>query len=176
MTKHSVLLVALAFLAVGLNSERASAQIDTDGAVQIGISGFGLVGADDQVAFAGLSLTKFTGERLEIGGDLMLSFTKSSGSDSEVGGFFMGRTRYNFIGESMTVPFVSAGVGTQLDDPGEGESRPVIFQVGVGFKHFLNENVSFNVEALSYAALVDGEFEVMEAAFILFGLSIYVGR
>ena len=65
-----------------------------------------------------------------------------AGSGWSTSGFLFGKFRYNFIGESNTVPFLELGVGAPLD---ENAAESILYQGGAGLKQFINEHVSFDV-------------------------------
>ena len=164
-----------ALIATLTATAQLSGQVQIRDRYQLGLAGSGFLVSGGSNLNATASLTKFLGSALEFGGDLSLGVTSSQSGGTEVSGFAFGRIRYNFVGQSLTVPFLSFGAGTQLDSPSTG-SRLALFQAGVGVKRFLNERASFNVEALGYGALQGGQFEIAHGVFVQFGLSYYFGR
>ena len=98
----------------------------------------------------------------ELGGDIS-GFYSSGGFFGF--GFFRGT--YNFIGESLTVPFVGAGYGSSLGDVTVG-----VYQVGGGIKRFLSERASFDV-GVSYQGITAGGPGQMS---LQYGMSIYLGN
>ena len=181
MRHQSLLALSLLAFTAGV----ASAQIDTRGKTQFGLAGFGSVSQDNGFASAQISLTQFVTQRLEIGTDLTVSATMQKTSsldgfgDATAGttststtGDVFGRIRYNFVGQSMTVPYISLGAGTSLSNNNNG-SQPLELQAGLGFKHFLNERVSFNGEA-NYTSIQMQNSSSSSVNFLV-GLSIYTG-
>lgn len=158
-------------LIFALLPQAASAQIETRHLNQLGAFGFGMVGGDVTTLTMGLSLTRFMTNRLEVGGDV-------SGTWADVGAttlYMMGRARYNFVGQSLWVPFASVGLGSQLVSTGVGNDSNMTGSVGVGFKRFLNESVSFNGEATGLAMEnpMTGDIEFMDGVMLTFGISMY---
>ena len=130
--------LVLVLTAVALPA-RTVAQVDVQGATSLSIAGSGIVGGDFQNLTNILGLNKFIAGGLELGGFLIATISSSStSSETDVSGFFFGKLRYNFIGQSMTVPFLEVATGTQLDEPSVGE-RPTLVQGGGGVKWFLKE-------------------------------------
>lgn len=151
----------------------ADAQIRTGGKTQLGVSGFGGVG-ERNFGSVTFSITQYVSDSFEIGADTNFTFTERAGG-TQLNGFFFGRIRYNFVGQSMTVPYLSAGGGTNLASGGGASSFDfVVFDAGIGLKHFLNERVSFNAEA-SGRAHANGDFEIQEQVYLQAGLSMYLG-
>jgi hypothetical protein len=166
------------FLAAAAGSV-ASAQIDTRGKTQFGISGFGSINDASGFASAQLSITKFMTKSLEIGSDLTTYITMQKGSDfsessTSTSGDVFGRIRYNFVGQSMMVPYLSLGAGTSLSTDSYGGTQPLELQAGAGFKRFLNEKVSFNGE-VNYTSIQVQSTSTSSVNFLV-GLSIYTGR
>jgi hypothetical protein len=158
---------------------RSSAQVDIEGATSISLGGFMFLGSDNGSINSTVGLNKFLAGGLELGGFLSLNATYTSGNDfsdssTSTSGFAFGKLRYNMIGESMTVPFFEFGAGTQLDDPGEGASRPLLLQGGAGFKKFLNSQVSFDLTGNVQGTYIDGTFDFQNALFLTYGLTIYI--
>jgi len=151
------------------------AQVNTRGKIQFGVSGFGSVSENTASLSTQLSLTRFFTKGLEVGGDLQVSTSATSYEGSETttntDGYVFGRVRYNFVGQSMTVPYISLGGGTQLTT---SETVPTALQAGVGFKRFLSDQVSFNGET-NYTSLTAGEYSSSAVNFS-FGVSLYVGQ
>ena len=92
-------------------------------------------------------------------------FTAAAAFSVVVWLFFRGT--YNFIGESLTVPFVGAGYGSSLGDVTVG-----VYQVGGGIKRFLSERASFDV-GVSYQGITAGGPGQMS---LQYGMSIYLGN
>lgn len=162
----------------------ASAQIDTRGKFSVQIAGFGTMqdGSTTGVVLGGL--TTFVTKAIEVGGDVSLNANSSSdgfgGTSVSTSGFVTGRVRYNLVGQSLTVPFISAGYGTTIG----GQASSTVMNIGGGFKRFLNERVSFNGEGNYQTFSTSGQsFDGFEtegssssAIQVFFGISIYTGR
>lgn len=172
--------LTMCFASLLLLSSSAAAQIETRGKASIQVAGFGTFqdGSSSATAVAGVSY--FATTALELGGDLSVSVSSFDFGDgtteSTTNGFVTARARYNFVGQSLFVPYVSAGVGTSLDT---SESAPSIitYNGGVGFKRFLNERVSFNGE-VNYSSLhSESDFGsgTSSAVNFLVGIAIYTG-
>ena len=169
-------------IAVVVSFDPATAQIETRGRASLQLAGYGTFqeGSSSATAVAGLSY--FVTQAVEVGGDVSLSVRSSDAPDgtSEVNtdGFLTGRVRYNFVGQSLFVPYLSAGLGTSLDT---SESAPTVitYNGGVGFKRFLNERVSFNGEVNYTSLRIESEFfdEAItnSAVNFLVGIAIYTG-
>jgi hypothetical protein len=168
------------FLAAAAGSA-ASAQVETRGKTQFGIAGFGSI-MDNSSGFASaqVSITKFMTKNLEIGTDVTTYITMTGGGDfggessTSTTGDVFGRLRYNFVGQSMMVPYVSFGAGTSLSTDSYGGTQPLELQAGAGFKRFLNEKVSFNGE-VNYTSIQVQSTSTSSVNFLV-GLSIYTGR
>ena len=97
----------MALVLVALLGSAASAQIDTRGKTQFGISGFGSIMDNSGFASAQVSITKFMTKSLEVGTDVTtyITMSKSSGDFGDGGtttstsGDVFGRIRYNFVGQ-----------------------------------------------------------------------------
>lgn len=181
-------IVAALMLAVALTPATGSAQIEAAGSTKLSLSGSGFVGSDFTNMTNILGLSKFSKSGIEIGGDVMLAMTRSSGTptfdeytgevtygDSELSttGFVFGRMAYNFIGESTTVPFLSVGVGAPVDP--NAETTPILLDLGGGFKKFISERASFDVMANYQGSMVDGEISWQSGVSLYYGLSFYLG-
>jgi len=162
---------AALLLGLALLANPAAAQVAGAGSKQITFGGGGLVGGDFQSLNATVGLTKYVSDHLEIGGFLNGSLSKMEGSDSEISGYVFGNATWNFVSQSMTVPFVFFGAGTPLDDDTIGD---LAFQGGAGFKRFVNEDFSFNGQVSGIGQMYDGEFEMAEFVLVTFGFSYYI--
>jgi hypothetical protein len=176
-------IIVLTALLMSIFPTLGSAQLSTRGRTQIGIAGYGSFQESFSSVSALLSMTRFLTQGLEVGGDLQLTASSSSAGGEErsedVSGHLFGRVRYNFVGRSMTVPYVSLGAGTQLTAQ-ENAVTPLELQAGLGFKHFLNDRVSFNGE-VDYMTIQYPESEYAassstSAIFFQTGISLYVGK
>lgn len=163
----------------------ASAQIDTRGKFSVQVAGFGTLAEGNTTGTVLGGLTTFVTKAIEIGGDVSLS--ASNGQDEfgestvNTTGFLTARLRYNLVGQSLTVPFLSLGMGTSIGS----DISSQIFNAGGGFKRFLNERVSLNGEA-NYQTIQQGDFDAgggfiveggsSSAIQFLVGISIYTGR
>ena len=144
---------------------QAMAQVDLGGASRITFSGSGTVSESPMVTtIAGIS--RFTEGGLEIGGDIWAFF-----SESGVSGTGFGRVSQNFIGESLTVPFVTGGVGAPFSGGG------FLYDAGAGIKRFLDERTSFDLMASWQGYLSTGRGGGGSGSLsVRFGLSIYLGN
>lgn len=141
------------------------AQLSTSGKTQLGINGFGTFTENTQRLISTLSITQFVSEGLELGADLTLQTDFEDAS-----GFAFGRARYNFVGQSMTVPFLSLGVGKELS-----ANTNALFSGGVGLRHFVSEDVSLNAETSTSWSFVNSNLTWSEAVMLNFGVSVYFG-
>ncbi len=98
----------------------------------------------------------------------------ASTAGGKTSGFFFGTLKYNFIGESLFVPFLHGGFGTPLDNTSVN-----ILEYGGGFKAFISERASFDVtgglQTLSTSG--DGGFGGGSSSSfsVRYGLSFYFG-
>ena len=120
-----------------VSPQPATAQVDLGGATRISFSG-SIADITDASGFVALGASRVTEGGAEFGGDLLANI-----SENGVTGFAFVRGGYNFIGESLTVPFVSFGVGTPLG----GELQVYPYEAGGGIKRFISESASFDVSA-----------------------------
>ena len=162
---------AALLLGLALLANPASAQVAGAGSKQITFGGGGLVGEDFQSLNATIGLTQYVSDNLEIGGFLNGTASKSGDEDTSFSGFVFGNATWNFVTQSMTVPFVYLGAGTPLDDDTIGD---LAFQAGGGFKHFVSEVFSFNGQASVIGQMVDGEFNMGDFVLLNFGFSYYI--
>lgn len=159
----------------------AAGQIETRGRASVQFAGFGTFqdGSTNATALAGMSY--FATQAIEVGGDVSVSVSSSGGSDgaseTTTNGYVTARARYNFVGQSLLVPYLSAGVGTSLDTS-EFAPAVVTYNGGVGFKRFLNERVSVNGEVNYTSLSVESDFgsATSSAVNFLVGIAIYTGR
>ena len=184
----------LLLTAVFAPPRQAAAQIDLGGAARVSFSGSLTeeAGAPNVRLLAGL--TYLTEGGAEFGFDVTSNF--EGGRDfgggvqqgSSQSGFFFLRGGYNFIGESLTVPFVSGGIGFNLANMGEigftdpgfddfelggGAGASSVYEVGGGVKRFLNEQASFDVMG-NYRGMLEGSGS--GSLSVQFGMSIYFGN
>jgi hypothetical protein len=153
-----------------------AAQIAGAGSKQITFSGGGSVGEDYQSLNATVGLTQYLTDRLEVGGFLNGSTSKSKGMDPTYDGFVFANAVYNFATASLTVPFAFAGVGTSLDEDQRGD---LVYQFGAGFKHFVSEDFSFNGQASILGVTVEDlegnkSVEWGDVINLNFGFSYYI--
>ena len=175
----AVIVFALAF------PGQSMAQVDAAGSWKVTFSGGGTLGENTNFNNI-MGFSRFTESGWEFGGDILANFFKSpsfcvsydfygnclgeEGGGVSVGGFGFFRGTYNFIGESLTVPFVTAGYGAPLDsNAGSG-----VYQVGAGIKRFLSERASFDL-AVNYQGLAGGQGGGGGAISLLYGMSLYLG-
>ena len=144
---------------------RAAAQLDLGSAARITFNGsMDLSDSPSGVALIGASWVTEGG--VEFGGDIVSSF---SGDGADGFGFFRGG--YNFIGESLTVPFVTAGIGFPLKPP--SGSTVYLYEAGAGIKRFFNERASFDVVGNWRGALSGGIGAGGGSLSMQFGMSVY---
>ena len=109
-TNRMVWIASLAVLAGAFGAPRpAEAQVDLEGATRLAFNGT-FASAAGGGAFGALNagVSRVLDGGIEVGGDV--AAIVSGG----VTGVLSLRGGYNFIGESLTVPFVTAGFGTSL--------------------------------------------------------------
>jgi hypothetical protein len=153
-----------------------AAQVAGAGSKQITFAGGGVMGEDYQSLNATIGLTQYFTDRFELGGFLSGNANKSGDDDVQYSGYLFANATFNLVTQSMTVPFVFGGVGTPLDEDRQGD---LSFNVGAGFKRFVNENFSFNGQASAIGNTVEdmeGNETVEWGDFILlnFGFSYYI--
>ncbi|MCY4662174.1 MAG: hypothetical protein OXF93_20585 [Acidobacteria bacterium] len=141
---------------------QAAAQVDAAGSWKVALNGGGTLG-DHPNFNTNIGFSRFTESGFELGGDIVGIY---AGGGFSGFGFFRGT--YNFIGESLTVPFVGFGYGSTL---GGGLSAGV-YQVGGGIKRFLSERASFDF-GVNYQGITEGGAGQMS---LQFGMSLYLGN
>ena len=150
----------------------AEAQV-AGGGMKLGFSGNGQFMEGGNTTLTNIIEVSYF-SRLE-GGAYITAFTSSSAASSDTSGFFFGTFKYNFIGESLFVPFLHAGFGLPLQT---GASFNVL-EYGGGFKAFFSERASFDVTgALQTLNFSGGDFSSggSSSSFALrYGLSFYFG-
>lgn len=162
------------FLLAILLPATATAQIDTRGKKSLSVSAFGTIQEGSTLGSVSGGLTAFLTEAIELGGDVQLtisSFSDGFGTTTtNTQGFMNARGRYNLVGQSMTVPFVSLGVGKNV-----GGTSTTVLSAGGGIKRFINERVSFNGEGIYQNLSVSTDFGDSSSSSILLlvGISIY---
>lgn len=145
----------------------AAAQIDLGGTTRLAVSGAVPDLLDPEQGFVSVGASRVTEGGVELGGDISASF-----SGSGVSGFGFFRGVYNFVGESLTVPFVTGGVGTPL---GSDTGSYVLYNAGAGVKRFIDESASFDIMA-NYQGALTGSGGGGGTLSLVFGLSIYLGN
>lgn len=100
-------------------------------------------------------------------------------------GDVFGELKYNFIGESLFVPFLHVGIGTQLAGASQGGSdfstNSTLFNYGGGFKAFINERASFDVtgslQTITTSIDTGGSSQSGSSTgfSMIYGLSLYFG-
>ena len=164
--RRVVWIASLAVLVGAFGSPRpAEAQVDLEGATRLAFTGSLTSLAGDAVGLVNAGLSRVLDGGTEFGGDMFL-VVSGGGAD----GFLFFRGTHNFVRESLTVPFVTAGVGIPLG--GFGGAYP--FQGGGGIKRFLNEDASLDVMA-AYQAILNS-FGGSSSVSVQFGLSFYFGN
>ena len=159
----AVIVFALAF------PGQSMAQVDAAGSWKVTISGGGTLGENTNFNNI-MGFSRFTESGWEFGGDIQANFL-AVGGDVSVGGVGFFRGTYNFIGDSLTVPFVTAGYGAPLDTNAGGSG---VYQVGAGIKRFLSERASFDL-AVNYQGQAGGQGGGGGALSLLYGMSLYLG-
>jgi hypothetical protein len=149
---------------------RATSQVMIENPVRLSLGGIGFAGSGATFLSNIVGLTYVTPNGLEFGGDLQASIL-SSESGTSVSGFFFGRVNYNFIGESLFVPFVTVGMGRELKDA----QSDLIGNAGVGFKYYFADRASFDAQANGQWQLADGSFTYQKGVALFYGLSFYFG-
>ena len=180
---RKLVLFAVVVLALALPG-RATAQVDAAGSWKVTFSGGGTLGEFTNFNNI-MGFSRFTESGWEFGGDILANFSQSpsfcvdfdfsgeclheEGGGVSVGGYGFFRGTYNFIGQSLTVPFVTAGYGAPLDsNAGSG-----VYQVGAGIKRFLSDRASFDL-AVNYQGTT-GQVGGGGAISLLYGMSLYLG-
>ena len=144
-------------------SGQAMAQVDAAGSWKVTLNGGGTLG-DSPIFNANIGFSRFTESGFELGGDIMTFY---AGGGLSGFGFFRGT--YNFIGESLTVPFVGFGYGSSLG----GDISAGVYQFGGGIKRFLSERASFDL-GVNYQGATQGGGAGQMA--MQFGMSLYLGN
>ena len=194
MNRRLAAVASFVLLTAAFASPRqAAAQIDLGGAARVSFNGSLTeeAGAPSVTLLAGL--TYLTEGGAEFGFDVTNDFEggREIGGvkqESSQSGFFFLRGGYNFIGESLTVPFVSGGIGFNLANTGEigftdpgfddfelggGTSASTVYELGGGIKRFLNERASFDVMG-NYRDALEGTGS--GSLSVQFGMSLYFGN
>lgn len=167
---------------VALSPGWAEAQMDLGGATRVSFSGnlTNLTKPDALNATVLMGLSRISEGGAEFGGDLILNMsstpaTTGSPASRVVTGFGFFRAGYNFIGESLTVPFITGGVGL----PFQRESDQLFFYYSAsgGVKRFINESASFDVAGNYQGVLSGGQGAFSGGQFsVQFGMSLYFGN
>jgi hypothetical protein len=175
-----------AFLLMLLLPLAVEAQLTTRNKTQVGIGGFGWV-SDGSTSLSGqLSITKFFTNALEIGAAVQATATGTStgggddvfgdggggGTELSVSGYVFGQAKLNFVGQGLTVPYLTVGAGAPI----QADVSSLTFQYGGGIKRFLSENVSINGEAVALGMATDYGFEAAQSILLNFGISVYFNR
>jgi hypothetical protein len=173
MRRNITNFAALAALALSLAiPAHANAQLEAAGSTKFTLAGGGFVGQTSGSLSNVFGLSYFSESGFEFGGDIILTLTKpGKGQSLDASGFGFGRVTYNFIGESLFIPFVTAGIGAPLEE----SSTDYLVNVGVGFKKFISESVSFDAMANYQGVSANDEFVWSKGVSLFYGLSIYVG-
>lgn len=158
-------------LALLLAAIPAGAQVAGAGSKQVTFAGGGLVGSDFQSLNGTFGVTRYVSDAFEVGTFVTGTYSKSEGSDAEVSGYLFGNFTWNFVSESMTVPFLFIGAGTPLDEDRMGD---LAVQGGAGFKKFVSENFSFNGQASAIGQKTGDVFEWGDFVLLSFGFSYYI--
>ena len=89
--------------ALATATESAAQRLDVRGLSRVSVSGTATIGAHSTLTAVG-GFSRFTHRGLEFGGDVIAAY----GSGGTTGAAFF-RVSQNFVGESLTVPFVTGG-------------------------------------------------------------------
>ncbi len=144
-------------------SGQAMAQVDAAGSWKVTLNGGGTLGESPNFN-TNIGFSRFTESGFEVGGDISGFY----GGGGFLGfGFFRGA--YNFIGESLTVPFVGFGYGSSLG----GDLSAGVYQVGGGIERFLSERASFDV-GVNYQGITSGGGAGQMS--LHYGMSLYLGN
>ena len=179
MHSRVVWIASLVVLAVAFVSPQpAEAQVDLGGATRISFSG-NITDITNARGFVAMGASRVTEGGAEFGGDIQANITANG-----VTGFAFFRGSYNFIGESLTVPFVSFGIGTSLGGTGTslggtgtslGGGKYYPYEAGGGIKRFISESASFDVLG-TYRATLSGTGGGNGVVSVMFGMSLYFGN
>ena len=172
MHSRVVWIASLVVLAVAFVSPQpAEAQVDLGGATRISFSG-NITDITNARGFVAMGASRVTEGGAEFGGDILANITANG-----VTGFAFFRGGYNFIGESLTVPFVSFGIGTSLGGTGTslGGGKYYPYEAGGGIKRFISESASFDVSG-TYRATLSGTGGGNGVVSVMFGMSLYFGN
>lgn len=160
----------------------AEAQMDLGGATRVSFSGnvTNLTKPDNLSGTVFMGLSRISEGGAEFGGDLILNISATpgrsgAGTGVSASGFGFFRAGYNFIGESLTVPFITGGVGL----PFQRESDQLFFYYSAsgGVKRFINESASFDVAGNYQGVLSGGQGAFTGGQFsVQFGMSLYFGN
>lgn len=172
--KISALFTAFAVAFLLALPSQVSAQVDAGGTTKFTLAGGGFLGSNGGNLYNILGISYFGSGGFEFGGDVILSLSRTSSGDTSstnASGFAFGRVTYNFIGESLFIPFVTTGLGAPLED------SPVdyLLDLGVGFKKFISDRVSFDAQASYRGQSTEAGFDFQDGVSLFYGLSIYVG-
>ena len=148
----------------------AEAQVNLQGATRVEFSGSVSDLTADPAGFMLAGVSRITEGGAEFGGDVSMNFLPDGQGGYSVSGFGFFRAGYNFIGESLTVPFIMGAVGTPLD--GTGGFYP--YEAGGGIKRFLSEVSSFDITVGYQGSL--NSFSQSGTVTARFGISFYFGN
>ena len=141
-------------------SESAAQRLDVRGLSRVSVSGTATIGEHAALTAVG-GLSRFTHSGLEFGGDVVASY---AGGGTIGAGFF--RASQNFIGESLTVPFVTGGMGA-----GFGGLGGFVYDAGGGIRRFTpDQRSSFDIMATWQGGRRSGGTAALRV-----GLSFYFG-
>ena len=137
MRKSKAWVGVAATLTILASAAMSEAQVNLRGKTRLSFSGLGTISSNSSVtAIAGAS--RFTESGLEFGGDVWTIV-----NDGGASGTVFVRVGQNFIGESRTVPFVSAGAGVPFGSRGR-----FAYDAGGGMRRFTEDGLaSFDVMA-----------------------------
>lgn len=156
----------VSLLAAGVSAE---AQVVGSG-MKLGFSGNGQFGENSTTLTNIIEVSHF--RRFE-GGTYITASTRSSGGDTTTSGFLFATLKYNFIGESLFVPFLHAGLGVPLETNADFH----VLEYGGGFKAFFTERASFDLTGVLQTFSYSSDFgSASDTSLSLrYGLSFYFG-
>ena len=141
-------------------TEVAAQGVNLRGKTRLNLGGTATFGSTiGSTAIAGIS--RFTEGGYEFGGDIYGYFSRHNTS-----GTMFVRGGRNFVGESRTVPFVTAGLGAPL-----GSRRGYLWDAGGGFRQFTEDGLM----SMDVTAGWQGGSQSSDQAVLRFGLSFYFG-
>ncbi len=146
--------------ALAMASDSAAQRLDVRGLSRVSVSGAATMGEHSVLTATG-GFSRFTHSGLEYGGDVVAAYAGGGTT-----GALFARVSQNFIGESLTVPFVTGGVGT-----GFGGLGGFVYDAGGGIRRFTSDQRS----SFDFMATWRGGRRSGGTAALRVGLSFYFG-